>query len=340
MNPLLRLVLLLAAAIGIGGWLLHDYLHQKTSFEARLDLARIERTFDERAPAAREIAAGEDYGDEMRGLFKWYFGAVRDHDNHYPEFKDHEQHWKDIERRHATGKIKGPEFDAYKANHDTVEDVYKVLSSTGYEPVLSASNDGQHFDFWRIERQSQDGKPKIRLDFAWWGPQRRDETEEHSDTSTTVHHLVVNASITAFDIALEGDPPDAEAKRKAKRAGQEAAPFHAEMHGGEPDLKITDPDHYVELFPANVVLGTYWLDLLPHEATHMHIDLATVTRTVQGHELPGKFSWDVPLKDDWKLAEGEAWAGATVETRDPDDAAGAEADASDEKPARHGRHHR
>ncbi len=335
MNPLVRLLLLLGGVVAVGGFALHEYLHQKTELEARLDLARIERTFDERAPAAREIAKTDEYGDEMRGLLKWYFGTVRDHDNHYPEFRDHLKGWEDIQHKHDVGRIKGPEFDAFKANHDAVMELYKQLSGAGYDPMLAGSSAGQHFDIWRMERETQGGKPKIRIDFAWWGPQRKDEVEERSDSAAQVHHLIVNASITAFDITLSGDKP--EPPKGKKKGKDEQTAFHGELHGGEPETKIPDPDRYADLFPANVVLGTYWLDLFPHEATKMHVEISTTTRTVQGHELNGKFAWDVPLKDEWKLGEGESWEGATVETRDEDDD-GAQAEAA-ERPAAKGRHH-
>ncbi len=330
MNPLFRLVLLLAAVIGLGGYVLREYLGEKAGYEARIDLDRIERTFDERAPAARELGSSQDYGDEMRGLLRWYFGALREHDNRFPDFKNHEQHWRQIEHEHATGRIKGPEFEAYQANHTAVEDAYKALT-TDYDPPLSASSAGQHFDFWRIERVQKDGKPKIRLDFSWWGPQRKDEAAERADSTTVVHHLIVNAAVTGFDITLLGDEPAVPLGRK-KKADDAPAQFHAEMHGDEPEVKIPDPDHYVDLFPANVVLGTYYLDLFPHEATHLHIQLGAVTRTVEGHELPATFVWDVPIKEDWKLAQGQAWEGATVETRDPDEEGGGEGSGA-ERPA-------
>jgi hypothetical protein len=71
----------------------------------------------------------------------------------------------------------------------------------------------------------------------------------------------------------------------------------------------------------------------------MHVEIGATTRTVQGHELDGHFAWDIPLKDEWKLGEGETWEGATVEQRDDDDqGGGAEADAA-EKPAAKGHHH-
>src|SRR5471030_1117171 len=96
MNPLLRLLILVVAVVAIGGYAMHEYLHQKTEMEAKVDLIRVQREFEQRASAAREINANEDYNDEMRGLFKWYFSALRDHDNHYPEFKDHDSGWKDL----------------------------------------------------------------------------------------------------------------------------------------------------------------------------------------------------------------------------------------------------
>lgn len=355
MNPLLRLVLVLVAVIGAGGYALHEYLHQKTEFEAKADLARIERAFDQRAPGTRELVSAEEYGDDIRGLLKWYFSAIRDHDNRYPDFRDHDRGWADLQRKHDTGKIKGPEYDAFKVNRDLVMELYKQLSGSGYDPVLSGSSAGQHFDIWRMERVEKDGKPQLRVDFAWWGPQFKDEVEERSDTAAQVHHKVVNASVSTFDITLEGEKPEAKepaaaegkkgkkgkkaAKAKAKEDEAQANVFHGELHGGEPETKIPDPDRYADLFPENVVLGTYWLDLFPHEAAKMKIEIGTVTRTVQGHEIASHFTWDTPIKDEWKLGAGETWEGATVETRDADDEGGGEQAAADDKPVKKGKHH-
>jgi len=63
-------------------------------------------------------------------------------------------------------------------------------------------------------------------------------------------------------------------------------------------------------------LGTYWLALVPHEAQTLKLEVDAVTRTASGHELPAKFEWSIPLKDDWKLAEGQKWEGATEEIRE------------------------
>jgi hypothetical protein len=72
-------------ALAIGGWALHAYQTRVTDADAKLDLARLQRDYDERAPAARELSGADEYRDEVGGLFRWYFGAIRDHDNHFPE---------------------------------------------------------------------------------------------------------------------------------------------------------------------------------------------------------------------------------------------------------------
>ena len=86
----------------------------------------------------------------------------------------------------------------------------------------------------------------------------------------------------------------------------EKGKVYGEMNGGEPNAKIPDPDRYKDLFPANVVLGTYWIDLFPHEAQKLNLTVNASTRTVQGHELVAKFDWSIPLKDDWQPPEGGA----------------------------------
>jgi hypothetical protein len=307
MNPVVRLLLLVVFAAGLGGYGVHEYQARRTEEEAKLDLLRIQRDFDERAPAAREIVATDEYTDEMRGLFRWYFGAIRDHDNKFPDQKDHERGWKDIEHKHAVALIKGPEFEQFQANHNTVEEVFKTLQSGRYDPVLTGSSLGQHFDLLKAERDQQDGKPAIRFDFAWWGPQRKVQADK-SDTGT-LRRTEVSAAISSISFELFDD--------KGKKYGH--------MDLGEPNTKVPDPDRYADLFPSNVVLGTFWLELVPHEAQKAELSIAASTRSVQGHELNAKFEWDLPLKDDWKLAEGQKWENATEEVGDDDDAAQAAA---------------
>ncbi len=301
MNPVVRLLILVIIAAGLGGWGVHAYQVRRTEEEAKLDLLRIQRDLDERVPAAREIANAEEYNDEMRQLFRWYFGAVREHDNRFPDQKDHDRGWKDLEHKHAVNLIKGPEFEQFQANHATVDGVYKLLQSGKYDPVLTGSSMGQHFDLLKIERDQHDGKPMLRFDFAWWGAQRKVMADK-SDTGTT-RRTEVAATVQSISLELLDD--------KGKKYGH--------MDLGEPNTKVPDQDRYADLLPPNVVLGTFWLDLIPHEAQKGKLSIACSTRTVEGHELNAKFEWDLPLKDDYKLAEGQKWEGASEEIGDEDE---------------------
>jgi hypothetical protein len=307
MNPVVRLIVLIVAVIAIGGFAVQQYVQRKTDYESQLDLQRIGREWDERAPAAREIPSNEDYGDEMRGLLRWYFSQLTDHDNRFPDQRDHERGWKDILHKKQVQAIKGQEFDALSANHDTVLAVYKQMQH-GYDPTYSGASSGQHFDLLRFERQMHDNKPMLRIDFAWWGPQRREDVNRSQESGVVQRRTVVNATVESLSFSLLDD--------KGK--------LYGEVTGGEPNEKIPDPDRYVDLFPPNVVLGTWWIDLFPHEAQKMDVKLTASTRTVQGHDLVGTFTWSLPMKDDWKLSEGAKWEGATEEERDLDEpAAGA-----------------
>jgi hypothetical protein len=301
MNPVVRLLLLIVFALAIGGWALHAYQTRVTDADAKLDLARLQRDYDERAPAARELSGADEYRDEVGGLFRWYFGAIRDHDNHFPEQRTHDFGWKDIVHKHEIGVIKQPEFDGLSQNHATVEEVYKMLQGGHFDPVYSGTSMGQHFDIWRADREQHDNQPMIRLDFVWWGPQRRVEFDK-SETGTT-KRVQVSAELQGITFSLM------DAKDK----------LYGEVHGEEPSAKIADPDRYLDLFPSNAVLGTYWVALFPHEAQTLKLEVNAVTRTAQGHELPAKFDWSIPLKDDWKLAEGQKWEGATEEIREEEE---------------------
>jgi hypothetical protein len=321
MNPLLRLLVLVVAGIAIGGYGVHVYLHQKTEMEAKVDLIRTQREFEQRASAAREINGNEDYGDEMRGLLKWYFSSLRDHDNRYPDFRDHDVGWKDLLHKNAVGAIKGQAFEDFKQNREAVQEVYKLLSTGGYDPLYSAAASGMHFDLWKIGRETHEGKPELRIDFVWWGPQRRVDMESRNDGATTYKRVSVSATIQSLDLTLL----------------DEDGKVYGEMHGqngGEPAVKIPDPDRYVDLFPSMAVLGTYWLDLFPHEAQKLGLELNVSTHTAQGHDLPAKFSWQIPIKDDWRLAPGEKWEGATEETREPEETDAKQASAGRVKHAR------
>jgi hypothetical protein len=137
-----------------------------------------------------------------------------------------------------------------------------------------------------------------------------DKSEASTTRRTEVSAVVQSISFDLFD-------------NKDKKYGG--------MNLGEPNTKVADPDRYFDLFPANVVLGTFWLDIVPHEAQKAKLAVSASTRTVQGHELNARFEWDLPLKDDWKLAEGQKWEGATEEIGDEED------DAPKAASPRHGR---
>jgi hypothetical protein len=302
MNPVVRLIVLIVAVIAVGGFGVQQYVQRKTDYEAQLDLQRVQREWDQRAPAARELPSNEDYGDEMRGLLRWYFSQLTDHDNRFPDERDHEHGWKDIQHKKQVQAIKPVEFDALSANHDEVLAVYKDLQH-GYSPIYSGASSGQHFDFLRIEKQMHDNKPMLRIDFAWWGPQRREDVNRSQEGGQVVRRTVVNATVESLTFSLFDD--------KGK--------LYGEVTGGEPQEKIPDPDRYVDLFPPNVVLGTWWIDLFPHEAQKMDVKLTASTRTVQGHDLVGSYTWSLPVKDDWKIGEGAKWEGATEEERDTEE---------------------
>jgi hypothetical protein len=296
-NPLLRLVLLIAVVLGLGGFIARTWKAKTTEYECQQELERIERDYLERSAWVRQIAEPAKYRDEMRQLLRWYFQELTDHYNKYPGFKNYSRALDELKADLAKHKIKDQEFKMKEEYYNYARAAFDAMKEGRYDPVLTATSNSMRLDILDIRREGA----KLRMELVLWGAQRR--WMEMSEGGTHIHKLEVNAQFSELSFRF--------ADAKGKIIGEMTA-------NGDPELKVDHPERWIEEFPPMAVLGFYPIDPGPAEADQLDLTISVQSRSATGEEIPAQFTWKVPMKDAWKLQPGQTWEGAQVETR-PDE---------------------
>ncbi len=74
--------------------------------------------------------------------------------------------------------------------------------------------------------------------------------------------------------------------------------------GGEPAIKLVDPDRFTDELPPSVLFGTWWLELLPRPPTSLELELTASVRGAAGHDRPAVFTVALPIDEAWRLPAG------------------------------------
>ena len=296
-NPFLRLILLIAAIVGIGAFGVHAWRTKSTDFDQKQDLDHITKEYLERSPWVRQVADASKYRDEMRGLLRWYFQDLTDHYNKYPGYRNYGRALDELKGDLARHKIKDQEFKIKEEYFNYAKASFDALKEGRYDPILTGGSNSLRLDILDLRR---DGG-KLKMELVLWGAQRRwlDLTE----SGAHIKKLQVNAQFTELGFRFF------DAKGKLT---------HEMNASGDPELKVDHPERWVEEFPPLAVLGYYPLDAFPSEAEKMELTISVMSQSTTGEPIPAQFKWTLPLKDTWKLQPGQTWEGAQVETR-PDE---------------------
>ena len=158
-----------------------------------------------------------------------------------------------------------------------------------YAPVASAVAEGLRLDLLAVEAgpNPDGGGPGLRIDFALWGVPRVLEREGSGEKTTSRN--VLGVSLRQLAIRLLDD--------KGKL-------FGGMQGGGEPAIKLADPERFTEDLPPSILFGTWWLELLPRPPSSLELELTTVIRGAAGHERPAVFTVALPIDEAWRLPAG------------------------------------
>jgi hypothetical protein len=270
--------------------LLNAWRARGEGFEARLERARVKREFVERSAAARSmpVQPPEAWREESAALLRWYVEANAALRNRFPG-----EPARQAAVAQAAEEKKGKAADkdrAALAEFQQYADGRVALIKAGrYAPVASAVAEGLRLDLLAVEAgpNPDGGGPGLRIDFALWGVPRTLEREGSGDKTTS--RGVLGVTLRQLGIRL------------LDARGQL---FGGMQGGGEPAIKLADPDRFSDDLPPSVLFGTWWLDLLPRAPVTLELELTAAIRGASGHDRPAVFTTSLPIDEAWRLPAG------------------------------------
>jgi hypothetical protein len=289
MRKLLAVALPAGLAILAAAMLLGTLRSRSEAADARLERARVKREFAERAALSRALPPDRlpEWQAEVTALSRGYLEALAAIRNRYPGAPAALDALAAAEEE-KKGKLSQKERDAIRDFQKYAEGRFALLRDGGYAPVASAETAGLRLDLVSVEPgASPEGGPGLRIDFALWGAPRLVERERTGDKTVTRTFLPVAFRKIGFRLL---DP---------------AGKLYGEMTGGgEPYQKLIDPERFVDDFPPGVLFGTWWVELLPREASKTEIALDVDVRGASGTVRPATFQLALPVAEGWKLPPG------------------------------------
>jgi hypothetical protein len=302
MNPVLRTLLLVGAVLIAGIFMISNYSQKVDGHKFETELTRLKQEFIERGQVGRHIPADrdKDWKDEVRGLTRWYFEELAAIYNRHPNQKSRVTGMAALRMEKEKGKIKEADWPNYEEWGKITEENFKTLREGKYDPMITGSDKGLHLDILAMQAATNPSNKEkaVRIDFALWGGPRRIEKDQQAGTSRVVTRTVVPVQFRQIAFKFIDDKGH----------------IYGEMSGSaEPYQKIVDPERWVEDFPPQIMFGTWYVDLFPREATKAEVTLNIDARGVAGADVQANYRWEIPVRDDWKLSEGESFKADTLE---------------------------
>ncbi len=261
--------------------------------EKAQSFSRIQREYFERVPWIRSNPDEKSYRDEVGTFLKWYGKEVNQYVNDFKLNPEYDDYLNELEARGA----KDSQLAEKKKAFETVKKTWDVLKSGNYEPIWTATDKGMRLDVVSTNVKREGGQDVVQFQLMLWGAQRQlkeDGKQKRMDTSA------------AFNVTWKLYDP------KGKLVGEMTA-------AGDPHGKIDYPERFIPEFPAQILLGSYPMDLLPAEAAKSEITFAVTSRSPSGGDVNANFVWKLDTPPEWKLQAGQAWQGAQESVRPEDE---------------------
>jgi hypothetical protein len=278
--------LLLLAAV----FLLEAWRSRAESFDARLERARLKREFAERSALARAmpVQPPEGWRLEAPALLRQYLESTAAVRNRYPR-EPMRPSAVAAAGEEKKGKLADKDRAAIAEFQQYADGRVALVRSGRYAPVVSAVAEGLRLDILAVESgpNPDGGGPGLRVDFALWGVPRTLEREGTGEKTTS--RSVLGVTLRQLGIRL------LDAKGKL---------FGGMQGGGEPAIKLADPERFTDDLPPSILFGTWWLELLPRPPASMELELTTAVRGAAGQDRPAVFTVALPIDEAWRLPSG------------------------------------
>ncbi len=283
--------------------LLDGWRSRAEGFEARLERARLKREFVERSAAARSMAVQppEAWRVESAALLRGYLEASAALRNRFPR-EPARPTAASAAGEEKKGKLADKDRAAVAEFQQYADGRVALLKGGRYAPVASAVAEGLRLDLLAVEAgpNPDGGGPGLRVDFALWGVPRTLEREGTGEKATTRTLL----GVTLRQLAI----------RLLDAKGQL---FGGMQGGGEPAIKLADPDRFSDDLPPSILFGTWWLELLPRPPASLELELTAAVRGATGKDRPAVFTVALPIDEAWRLPAGVEFKAETREGAAP-----------------------
>lgn len=254
---------------------------------------RIQKDYLERVAWIRSNPDDKAYRDEVGTFMRWYFKETQAHKNRFGGSE--EAYLEELDLRSA--RMSDKEITDRKKVYESVKAVYDSFKSGSYNPIFTATDDGMRLDIVSADVKMVGGESKIQLPIVFWGAQR--ELRDDGKLKRMITSAGFNMTWRLFDA-------------KGKLLGEMSA-------SGDPNNKVDFPERYIKDFPAQIILGSYEIDLLPAEVARIEAEFTVNSRASSGGEARGTYTWKLDTPNEWKLKEGETWKGAEEDVRPMDE---------------------
>jgi hypothetical protein len=271
-------------------FLLQAWRARGEGYEARLERARVKREFVERSALARAMPAQppEPWRAEAGALLRQYLEAVAAVRNRFPG-EPARPAAVAAAAEEKKGKLADKDRAAIAEFQQYADGRAALVKGGRYAPVASAVAEGLRLDLLAVEAgpNPDGGGPGLRVDFALWGVPRTLEREGAGEKTTS--RTVLGVSLRQLAIRL------------LDGKGQL---FGGMQGGGEPAIKLADPDRFTDDLPPSILFGTWWLELLPRPPVRLELELTAAVRGAAGQDRPAVFTVALPIDEAWRLPAG------------------------------------
>jgi hypothetical protein len=284
--------------------------------EKQLALSHLQRDYYERVGWIRANPDEKAYRDEVQAFFRWYFGAVDKYVKRFNENKNFNDFLAELDKNSGKevqkevhggfGKQINAAIDKKSAGiaerreaFEFEKKIFDTFRGGRYQPAFTGTDKGLRLDIVASDVTMVNGKAKIRLPIVIWGPPR--EVVEAEGIKRMRTDVNFSSNWKLFD-----------AKNK----------LFGEVNVNALAMRNDFPEKLISVFPPQMVLGYFDMDMVPAAVDHMEITFNVTSHQPSGGSADGTYSWKLTTPADWKLRPGETWEGATEQTRSKEEIEG------------------
>lgn len=293
MNPVVRSLILGGLVAGAAVFAMGEHNETVAGLEYENAREKLRAAFGERAGYVRSLADEDRYREELSTVTKWYAAEVSGIYNRFPGKKAPGKVLKEIEAATAAGTMKEGEAQLRKEFYEEAKLFYDLFQSGRYNPVATATQNGVRFDLVSMKRDTYEGRSRLRVDFAVWGAPRRETVTKSPDGKQATAKMNLDFGLRGLGIEL------VDAKQKLIGGGDT----------GAPTIVVEHPERWIQDFPPQFAVGTWWIDPLLAEAETVLLNISGEIRSPSSGALPVTFEWKLPNRDEWKARAGEKFDG-------------------------------